>query len=51
MLRCAKCNAEAVIGEHGLVVRTCEHDDATLIAEMSAHATGEAKVVSDDDAG
>ncbi len=33
---CAKCGAEAVVHADGTIVRTCDHEGSTIIAERSA---------------
>jgi hypothetical protein len=40
---CKECGAEVRLVD-GELVRTCDHEHAPILANMTAHATGEAKV-------
>jgi len=41
--KCKECGAEVKMVE-GELVRTCEHKGAPILANLTAHATGESKV-------
>lgn len=41
--QCKECGAEVKLVD-GELVRTCDHVDAPILASLTAHATGEAKV-------
>ena len=40
---CKECGA-IVAQVNGELIRTCEHKDAPIVANLTAHATGESKV-------
>jgi hypothetical protein len=40
---CKECGAEVNLVD-GELVRTCDHHDAPILANLTAHATGECKV-------
>lgn len=40
---CKECGA-VVHEQDGTLVRTCEHTDAPIVANLTAHATGRAEV-------
>lgn len=40
MLYCSVCNSPVSQDESGAVTRTCEHKDASVIAALSAKASG-----------
>lgn len=41
MYKCAECQKPVIVYE-GTIFRPCSHDEATVIADITATATGEA---------
>lgn len=40
MYHCSECNAPVVVAEDGTITRSCEHEDAPVIAEAAATMAG-----------
>jgi hypothetical protein len=42
--KCKECGEVVQVNEDGTVTRFCEHSEAVIVADLKAHATGQASV-------